>query len=90
MPGRLLLVFQLSGVAFLGTLHWPAAGADLRVGGVSYVELLLLYELWAGERLVLEKLSHVIEARDVQFQCRLFFLVQALMFGAFAGSLVAL
>ena len=42
-------------VAFLFTLHWPQDGADLGVGGVSYVELLILYELWAGERLVLEK-----------------------------------
>ena len=42
-------------VAFLGTLHWPARGADLGVGGISYVELLVLYELWAGERLSLYK-----------------------------------
>ena len=42
-------------VAFLHTLHWLQSGADLGVGGVSYVELLILYELWAGERLVLEK-----------------------------------
>ena len=42
-------------VAFLGTLHWPAGGAELGVGGFSYVELLVLYELWAGERLTLEK-----------------------------------
>ena len=42
-------------VAFLGTLHWPAGGSDLGVGGISYVELLILYELWAGERLSLEK-----------------------------------
>ena len=42
-------------VAFLGTLHWPVSGADLGVGGVSYVEILILYELWAGERLVLDK-----------------------------------
>ena len=42
-------------VAFLGTLHWPAGGSDLAVGGVSYVELFILYELWAGERLSLEK-----------------------------------
>ena len=42
-------------VAFLGTLHWPAGSADLGVGGVSHVELLILYELWAGERLSLEK-----------------------------------
>ena len=30
-------------------------GSDLGVGGISYVELLILYELWAGERLSLEK-----------------------------------
>ena len=42
-------------VSFLGSLHWPAGGLDLGVGGVSYVELPILYELWAGERLSLEK-----------------------------------
>ena len=42
-------------VAFLYALHWPAGGSDLGVGGVSYVELLILCELWAGERLSLEK-----------------------------------
>ena len=42
-------------VAFLGSLHWPAGGADLGVGGISYVELLILCEFWAGERLTLEK-----------------------------------
>ena len=42
-------------VAFLSALHWPQDGTDLGVGGVSYVELLILYELWAGERLSLEK-----------------------------------
>ena len=43
------------GLPFLGSLHWPAGDLDLGVGGVSYVELLILYELWAGERLSLEK-----------------------------------
>ena len=42
-------------VSFLPSLHWPANGFDLGVGGISYVELLIMYELWAGERLVLEK-----------------------------------
>ena len=42
-------------VAFLHSLHWPAVGCNLGVGGVSYVELFILYELWAGERLKLEK-----------------------------------
>ena len=43
------------GGLFLASLHWPSGGLDLVVGGTSYVELLILYELWAGERLSLEK-----------------------------------
>ena len=42
-------------VSFLASLQWPAGGLDLGVGGISYVELLIFYELWAGERLSLEK-----------------------------------
>ena len=42
-------------VSFLGSLRWPAGGLDLGVGGISNVELLILHELWAGERLSLEK-----------------------------------
>ena len=42
-------------VSFSGSLHWLAGGLDLGVGGISYVELLILHELWAGERLPLEK-----------------------------------
>ena len=42
-------------VSFMNSLHWPVGNLDLGVGGISYVELLILYELWAGERLQLEK-----------------------------------
>ena len=42
-------------VTFLGTLQWPAVAGYLGVDGVSPVELLILSELWAGERLVFEK-----------------------------------
>ena len=42
-------------VSFLGSLHWPVHGGDLGVGGISYVELLILFELLAGERLSVEK-----------------------------------
>ena len=38
----------------LGSLHWPCGAGDLGVGGVSNLELLVLYEQWAGERLVIE------------------------------------
>ena len=36
-------------------MHCPDSVADSGVGGVSFFELLILYELWARERLVLEK-----------------------------------
>ena len=42
-------------VTFLGSLHWPSASSDLGCGGTSYLELLMLCELWAGERLQIEK-----------------------------------
>ena len=42
-------------VSFLGSIHWPIGDLDLSVGCISYVELLILYVLWAGERLSLEK-----------------------------------
>ena len=54
---------------------------DLGVCGVSFVELLILHELWAGERLSLERLILNIFGQGVQYQCRLFLLVQALIFG---------
>ena len=40
--------------SFLSSLHWPSTVDDLGVGGVSFVELLIFYERWAGERLNLE------------------------------------
>ena len=44
-----------SGLLSWAHSHWPAGGLDLGVGGIYYVELLILYELLAGERLSLEK-----------------------------------
>ena len=61
---------------------------DVGVGGVSYVELLILYELWAGERLSVEKAHPRYLDQGVQFQCWLFHLVQALIFSAPVISLV--
>ena len=34
--------------AFLSSLSWPCEVVDLGPGGISYVELLILYERWAG------------------------------------------
>ena len=53
--------------SFLGSLHWPFEPRDLGVGGVSYLELLVLHELWAGERLTCQKavLRFMREARPI-------------------------
>ena len=70
-----------------GTLHWPAGGLDLVVGGISYVELLILYELWAGERLSLEKAHPPLSSATAStFSVGCSF--QALIFGALVVSLV--
>ena len=41
-------------VHFLSSLQRPRGVGDLVVGGVSYLELLILYQKWADERLVIE------------------------------------
>ena len=51
-PYSVSLLVKLS--AFWGTLHWPAGAVEFGVGCVSFVEVLILYEQWAGERLCLE------------------------------------
>ena len=54
-------------VSFFGSLHWPDSGLDLVVGDISYVELLILYELWAGERRSLKGSSSVSSSRTSNF-----------------------
>ena len=43
--------------AFLGTLHWPVDTVDMGHFGVSYLEVLILYEQWAGHRLLSVKVT---------------------------------
>ena len=44
--------------AFLGTLlHWPVDAVDMGHFGVSFVESLILFEQWAGHRLLSEKVT---------------------------------
>ena len=42
---------------FLGALHWLAVEADLGHFGVSFLEVLILFEQWAGLRLLSEKVT---------------------------------
>ena len=43
--------------SFLGTLHWPSDSVDMGHFGVSFLELLILFEQWAGHRLLSEKVT---------------------------------
>ena len=51
----LILWYWLSGLLFLVLCIGQLLGLIWCRRGVSCLELLILYELWAGERLVLEK-----------------------------------
>ena len=43
--------------SFLRTLHWPSDSVDLGHFGISFGELLILFEQWAGHRLLSEKVT---------------------------------
>ena len=43
--------------SFLKTLHWPSGSADLGHWGISFLELFILFEQWAGHRLLSEKVT---------------------------------
>ena len=53
--------------SFLGTLHWPSSYADLGHLGISFLEILILFEQWAGHRLLGEKVTrpHVRAGRPI-------------------------
>ena len=46
----LLLGILVRFTSFLNTLHWPAGSVDFGHFGVSFLELLILFEQWAGHR----------------------------------------
>ena len=43
--------------SFLETLHWPSGSVDFGHFGISFLELLILFEQWAGHRLLSEKVT---------------------------------
>ena len=53
--------------AFLGTLHWPSGSVDMGHFGVSFLEILILFEQWAGHRLLSEKVTrpHIRAGRPI-------------------------
>ena len=57
--------------AFLGTLHWPVGSEDMGHFGSSHLELLILFEQWAGHRLLSEKVTwpHLRANRPILCAC---------------------
>ena len=55
--------------SFLNTLHCPSGSADPGHFGISFLELLILFEQWAGHRLLSEKVAgpHVRAGRPILF-----------------------
>ena len=53
--------------SFLGHLHWPSGPVDMGHFGISILELLILFEQWAGHRLLGEKVTrpHVRARRPI-------------------------
>ena len=43
--------------SFLGSLHWPADAGDMGHFGISYLEVMILFEQWASHRLLSEKVT---------------------------------
>ena len=43
--------------SFLKTLHWPVDAGDMGHFGLSYLEVLVLFEHWVGHRLLSEKVT---------------------------------
>ena len=55
--GLAVLVFWLGFTSFLNALHWLSGSDDFGHFGVSFLELLILFEQWAGHRLLSEKVT---------------------------------
>ena len=55
--------------AFLGSLRWPVGAVDMGILGVLFWEILILFEHWAGHRLLSEKVTraHIRPDRPILF-----------------------
>ena len=64
--GLRVLLYWLGSLPFL-VLHWPSDSVDLGHDGISFLELLILFEQWAGHRLLGEKVTrpHVRAGRPI-------------------------
>ena len=76
-------------VTFLGSLHWPSAGADLGPGCIFPMLSFLFFMSFGLVRdFSSRRLYLFIGGLISKFQCRVFLLVQALIFGDLVSFLV--
>ena len=73
--------------AFQSTLHWPAQVVGIGRGGVSYVELLVQFELLVRTSGWKKQFPGVV-GEGAQLLCRLFLRDQALRFGVLVDFLI--
>ena len=85
--GLILVVFWLSG-SLLNSLHWPVGDLDLGLVVFPFWNCSFFVSFGLVRGSLWKKLSLVIFVQDVQFQCLLFRLVQALIFGVLVVLLV--
>ena len=76
LSGPSVSTSSLSLLFFLATLHWPKGVADLGKFGISYLELLVMFEQKAGHRVTCERVfrPHLRACRPLiffeQFPCQ--------------------
>ena len=76
--------------SFLSHLHWPSGSVDMGHFGVSFLELLILFEQWTGHRLLSEKVTRPHVRLAVQFRFPLFLFQKELKFDMGANLLAFL
>ena len=75
--------------SFLGTLHWPSGSVDLGHFGISFLELLILFEQWLDTDCLGKRLPDLILRLVVLFYFLLFLCQRELKYDMGANSSVA-
>ena len=75
--------------SFLNTLHWPSGASDFGHFGISLLELLILFEQWAGHRLLSERLLGLMSEPTDLCYFLLFLCQRELKLGMVVSMLVA-
>ena len=70
LSGPSVSTSSLTSPLFLATLHWPQGAADLEKFGISYLELIIMFEQNAGHRLTCEKVFRPFLGNEIRQGCQ--------------------